>query len=152
MAAVANEVERSNAVVIAGDSFAIDDAGTRTQACQCLNDQRKAVSEVIARTTIEPHSLVVLAGNDAETVMFDFMQPLAARGQLVGLGWETRGAMNPAGKVRWNMRKQIELGRDDCNSAELAASATLVSWFSSSAPNALPVLGSYPARDRAAGG
>src|SRR5262249_56866555 len=62
------------------------------------------------------------------------------------------GAMNPAGKVRWNMRKQIELGRDDCNSAELAASATLVSWFSSSAPNTLPVLGSYPARDRAAGG
>jgi len=26
--------------------------------------------------------------------------------------------MNPAGKVRYNMRKQIELGRDDCNSAE----------------------------------
>jgi hypothetical protein len=70
MAAVANEIERSNAVVIAGDSFAIDDAGTRTQACQCLND--------IARTTIEPHSLVVLADNDAEPVMFDFMQPLAA--------------------------------------------------------------------------
>ena len=53
-------------------------------------DQRKAVGEVIARTTIEPHSLVVLASNDAETVMFDFMQPLAARGQLVGFGWETR--------------------------------------------------------------
>jgi hypothetical protein len=40
--------------------------------------------------------------------------------------------MNPAGKVRWNMRKPIELGRDDCNSAELVASV--------------------PARDRAAGG
>ena len=26
--------------------------------------------------------------------------------------------MNPAGRVRCNMRKQIELGRDDCNSAE----------------------------------
>src|SRR6266487_1533903 len=25
------------------------------------------------------------------------------------------GAMNPAGRVRCNMRKQIELGRDDCN-------------------------------------
>src|SRR5262249_44046908 len=58
VAVVADEIERGNAVVIAGDSFAIDDAGTRTQACQCLNDQRKAVSEVIARTTIEPHSLV----------------------------------------------------------------------------------------------
>src|SRR6266699_1399578 len=28
------------------------------------------------------------------------------------------GAMNPAGRVRCNMRRQIELGRDDCNSAE----------------------------------
>jgi hypothetical protein len=26
--------------------------------------------------------------------------------------------MNPAGRVRCNMRRQIELGRDDCNSAE----------------------------------
>src|SRR5215472_12996603 len=25
------------------------------------------------------------------------------------------GAMNPAGRVRCNMRKEIELGRDDCN-------------------------------------
>jgi hypothetical protein len=26
--------------------------------------------------------------------------------------------MNPAGRVRCNMRRQIELGRDNCNSAE----------------------------------
>ena len=49
--------------------------------------------------------------------------------------------MNPAGRVRCNMRKQIELGRDDCNSAELAASATLVSWSLHRPPNTLPVLG-----------
>jgi hypothetical protein len=49
--------------------------------------------------------------------------------------------MNPVGKVRWNMRKQIELGRDDCNSAEMAASATLVSWSLHRRLNTLPVLG-----------
>jgi hypothetical protein len=31
---------------------------------------------------------------------------------------DRHGAMNPAGRVRCNMRRQIELGRDDCNLAE----------------------------------
>src|SRR5262249_12080928 len=43
MAAVANEIERGNAVVVAGDSFAVDNAGARAQACQRLDDQREAV-------------------------------------------------------------------------------------------------------------
>src|SRR5262245_10391608 len=90
MAAVANEIERSNAVVIAGDSFAIDDAGARAQACQRLDDQRKAVGEVIARTAVEPHLGACLAGDDAEAVMLDLMQPLAAGRQLLGFGWKTR--------------------------------------------------------------
>jgi hypothetical protein len=33
-AVVTDEIERGNAVVIAGDSFTIDDAGARAQACQ----------------------------------------------------------------------------------------------------------------------
>src|SRR6516162_3532847 len=66
---VANEIERGNTVVIAGDSFAIDDARARAQACQRLNDQREAVREVVPRTAIERHLRAVLAGNDAEAVM-----------------------------------------------------------------------------------
>ena len=58
-------------------SFTVDDAGPRAQACQRLNDQREAAGKVIAGTTIEPHSLAVLAGNDAEAVMLDLMQLLA---------------------------------------------------------------------------
>src|SRR5262245_20489512 len=90
MAAVANEIERGNAVGIAGDSFAIDDAGARAQACQRLDDQRKAVGEVIARTAVEPHLRASLAGNNAEAVMFDLMQPLAAGRQLIGFGWKAQ--------------------------------------------------------------
>jgi len=41
MAAVANEIERGEAVIIAGDSFTVDDAGARAQASQRLDDQRK---------------------------------------------------------------------------------------------------------------
>jgi hypothetical protein len=48
------------------------------------------VGEVVAGTAVESHSRTVLAGNDAETVMLDLMQPLAARGQLIGFGWKAR--------------------------------------------------------------
>src|SRR5262249_45237516 len=63
-ALVANEIERGNAVVIAGDSFTIDDAGARAQAGQRLDNEREAVGEVIARTAVEPHSRAVFAGNN----------------------------------------------------------------------------------------
>jgi hypothetical protein len=53
--AVTDEIERGNAVVIAGDGFAIDDAGARAQACQRLDDQREAMEEIVARTGVEAH-------------------------------------------------------------------------------------------------
>ena len=70
--------------------LAVDDAGARAQACQRVYDQREAAGEVVARTAIEPHPLAVPAGNDAEAVVLDLMQPLAAGGQLIGFGWEAR--------------------------------------------------------------
>jgi len=90
MAAVANEIERGNAVVISGDSFAVNDAGARAQAPQRFDDEREAVGEIIAWTTIEPHLCALLARNDAEAVVLDLMQPLAARRQLIGFGGEAR--------------------------------------------------------------
>src|SRR6516162_7646380 len=90
IAAVANEIERGNAVVIAGDSFAVDNAGARAQPGERINDQREAMGEIVAGTAIEPHLRAILAGNDAEAVMFDLMQPLAAGRQLVGFGWKAR--------------------------------------------------------------
>src|SRR5215510_14645137 len=89
-ALVPDEIERGHAVVIAGNRVAIDDAGARAQACQRVYDQREAAGEVVARTAIEPHPLAVPAGNDAEAVVLDLVQPLAARGQLIGFGWEAR--------------------------------------------------------------
>ena len=89
-ALVTDEIERGNAVVIAGDSLAIDDAGARAEACQRLDDQREATGEVIARTAIEPHSRAVLAGNNAEAVVLDLMQPLAAGRQFIGFGRKAR--------------------------------------------------------------
>src|SRR5262245_55481150 len=42
MPAVANEIERGDAVVIAGDRLAVDDAGAQAKAGQHFDDQREA--------------------------------------------------------------------------------------------------------------
>jgi len=55
-----------------------------------IDDQREAAGEVIAGTAVEPHLRASLAGNDAEAVMLDLMQPMAARRQLIGFGGEAR--------------------------------------------------------------
>ena len=102
-AVVTDEIERGNAVVIASDRFAIDDARARAQAGQRLDNQREAVGEIIAGAAIEPHPRPVLAGNNPKAIVLDLVQPLAAGGQLVGFLVERHGAMNPAGKVRCNI-------------------------------------------------
>src|SRR5262249_1557314 len=89
-AVVTDEIEGGHAVVITGDSFAVDDAGARAQPGERVNDQREAVSEVVARTAVEPHLSAILSGNDAEAVVLDLVQPLAAGRQLIGFGWEMR--------------------------------------------------------------
>ena len=48
------------------------------------------MGKVITRTAIEPHPLAIVAGNDAEAVMLDFVNPQAAGGQCVGLSGEAR--------------------------------------------------------------
>src|SRR5690348_14120911 len=85
-----NEFERGNDVSVEGDSFAVDYAGAGAQAGERLDDQRKAAREVIAGTAIEPYPPVALAGDDAEAIVLDLVQPLAARRQLRGFGWEAR--------------------------------------------------------------
>ena len=77
-AVITNEIQGSDAVVIASDSFAIDDARARSQTGQRIDDQRKAMGEVIGWTAIEPHPRPVLAGNNPKAIVLDLVQPLAA--------------------------------------------------------------------------
>ena len=49
MVAVANAIKQSDAIVITGNRLAVDDAGARAQAGQRLDDERKAVRQIIAR-------------------------------------------------------------------------------------------------------
>ena len=58
------------------------------------------MGEVVARTAVEPHMRASLAGNDAEAIVLDLVQPPeGSLSVLVG----RHGAMNPAGSVRCNM-------------------------------------------------
>src|SRR5437763_1282219 len=49
MAPVSDAIEARNPVLAACDRFPVDDAGPRAQPGQRLDDQRKAVGQVIAR-------------------------------------------------------------------------------------------------------
>jgi hypothetical protein len=53
MLSVANAIEGSDAIVITGNRFAVDDAGARAQAGQCFDDQGKTIRKIIARATVE---------------------------------------------------------------------------------------------------
>jgi len=75
---VTDEIERGTAVVVAGNSFAVDDAGARAQTSQRFDDQWEAAGGVVARTTIEPHLRPILPGDNPKAVVLDLMQPLAA--------------------------------------------------------------------------
>jgi hypothetical protein len=50
MPPVADAVEARHAVVVAGDSFVVDDAGARAQPR--LDDQREAVGQVVVRSAV----------------------------------------------------------------------------------------------------
>ena len=49
-----------------------------------LRHERVVLRPVVAQPAVEPHPRAVLAGNDPEAVMLDFMQPDAAGGRSWG--------------------------------------------------------------------
>jgi hypothetical protein len=100
-ALVTDEIKRGNAVVIAGDCLAVDDARARAQVRHRLNDQREAVGEIISRTAVEAHPWAIFPGDNPKSIMLiscSHWLPDGSLSVLVG----RHGAMNLAGKVRWN--------------------------------------------------
>jgi hypothetical protein len=76
MVAVADAIDWGHAVVVTGNR--LDDARARTQAGQCLDNQRKAIGKIIAGAAVEPHLCALLAGNDPKAVVLNLVQPFAA--------------------------------------------------------------------------
>jgi hypothetical protein len=101
---VANEIERSDAVVITGNRF--DDAGERAQARQGLAIRGKRYVRCQGGFRASP--VRPSCGQSPEPVVLDLVQPFDTEGRFIGLVGRD-GAMNPAGRVRCNMpaRSQV---------------------------------------------
>ena len=84
MAPVSDAIEGRDPILTAGHRLPIDDTGARAQPCQCLDDERKALGQVIAGAAVELHPLAVFAGDHPKTVVLDLVQPAVA-------GRRTRG-------------------------------------------------------------
>ena len=78
MATVADTIERRDAIVITGNRLAVDDAGARKPAGRRLDDQRKAIGEIIAGAAVEPYVRAALTGNDPKAIVLDLVQPLVS--------------------------------------------------------------------------
>jgi len=57
---------------------------------QRFDDQREAAGEIVARPRIKPHALAILAGDDAEAVVLNLVQPRPAGRQLISFDREAR--------------------------------------------------------------
>ena len=69
------------------------------QLRQRIDNERETVGEVVTGSAIQPHPLAFLAGNDAEAVVLDFVQPFSP-GRGCGAFVGRHGSMKPAGRVR----------------------------------------------------
>ena len=72
------------------------------QLRQRIDNERETVGEVVTGSAIQPHPLAFLAGNDAEAVVLDLMQPQAPDGSLWALVGR-HGAIKPAARGRNDM-------------------------------------------------
>ena len=66
--------QRCYPILAARDRLSVDDAGPGAQLGDCLDDERESVGQVITRSAIELHPFALLARNDMEPVVLDFLQ------------------------------------------------------------------------------
>jgi hypothetical protein len=64
----------------------VDDARPSAQPHQRLDDQAEAIGQVVAGAAIESDTVAVLAGDDAEAVVLDLVQPCVPAGRLRRFG------------------------------------------------------------------
>jgi hypothetical protein len=73
IAPVTDTIKVGDAVRPARDGLPVDNAGARAQRGQGLHYERKAPSQVITRSAIQPHSLAVLPSDNPEAVVLDLV-------------------------------------------------------------------------------
>src|SRR5262249_34828668 len=87
---IADAVEARHAIALAGYRLAVDDAGSRAQPSHGFDNQGKTVGEIVAGAAVEPHTVAVLASDNAKSVVLDLVRPSLAGWRLLGLGGKAR--------------------------------------------------------------
>jgi hypothetical protein len=77
-------VEVAPSVVREHDRLAVDQRPIHIETANRLGDRRKPVGEVRAAAAPDLDALALLAGEDAETVMLDLVQPARSGGRAIG--------------------------------------------------------------------
>jgi hypothetical protein len=87
---LADEIEDSEAVLVADDGFAIDQAGPRGQSRNRHGNEGKAAGEVVSFARDQAHASSVPARYEPEAVMLDFVNPPRAGRRQLGRGRKAR--------------------------------------------------------------
>jgi hypothetical protein len=84
MSLVANEIEHGETVAVGNDCFAVDQKRAGGQRRDCRNNDRKAISEVVAVSRDQPDTGLIATGHNSEAVMLNFVQPARSRWRAFG--------------------------------------------------------------------
>ena len=85
---MSQQVKRRNAAVVEDDGFAVDRAARQPR--HCLEDQGIALGQILSRPAVEPHPGSIIAGDDADAVQLDLVQPKVAGRRGQGQSWASR--------------------------------------------------------------
>ena len=86
-AVAANQIKDRETVFVTNDRLTIDQAGANRKLADCRGDKGKAVREVVSVAGDEPHARTIPPRQNAEAVMFDFVNPIRTRRRCLGGRW-----------------------------------------------------------------
>jgi hypothetical protein len=77
-AVAADKLKNGKPVIVANDGLTINRARTDRQLADCHCDEGKAGGKIVSGAGNQPHAGSILASQNAEAIVFDFMQPARA--------------------------------------------------------------------------
>jgi hypothetical protein len=83
-AGATDQFKDSEAIFVANDRFAIDEAGSRRQRSNGPSDEWETPGKVVPVSCDEPDAGALAPRHDAEAVMLDLMNPAGTRRRLFG--------------------------------------------------------------------
>ena len=92
MPAPAQQVEDGQAVRVAHDRLAVDQAGSHRQFGDGCRGEREAIGEVIALAGVKGHAGGVALGENAEAVVLDFVNPAGPARRPLGRAGQAQGS------------------------------------------------------------